>query len=178
VELEVSQAISCFLSILTDEIQHAVRMFRPQTSDDAYCLAKLQEATLQSMARRTRPLLDRNMTYTRSLGSSQKGPTQNTQSSHSQITGSSTSYSRGVPASSIGSFSSRSRTIRRSLSPKDIEEKRAKNLCFLFDEAYFLGHKCKAQEYSLEVVEEVQEDGAVVEGEEAELTEEEVDGEQ
>jgi len=83
VELAVPQAISCFLSGLTDEIQHAVRMFRPQTLHDAYCLAKLQEATLQSMARRTRPLLDRNMTYTRSLGSSQRRLTQNAQSSNS-----------------------------------------------------------------------------------------------
>jgi len=42
----------------------------------------------------------------------------------------------------------------------EIEEKRAKNLCFLCDEAYFPGHKCKVQVYSLEVVIEAKEDGA------------------
>lgn len=55
----MNHAISCFLSGLNDETQHAVRMFKPQTLHDAYCLAKLQEATLASMAKRTKPILDR-----------------------------------------------------------------------------------------------------------------------
>jgi len=55
VDLTPSQAISCFLSGLTEEIQNAVRMFRPQTLHEACCLAKLQEATLQSMARKIKP---------------------------------------------------------------------------------------------------------------------------
>jgi len=50
-DLPASHAISCFLSGLTLEIQHTVRTFKPKTLHDAYCLAKLQEATLASIAR-------------------------------------------------------------------------------------------------------------------------------
>ena len=41
VELSVKHAVSRFLSGLHDEIQNAVRMFKPDTLHDAYCLAKL-----------------------------------------------------------------------------------------------------------------------------------------
>lgn len=58
VDLTEKQAISCFLSGLTDEVQNSVRMFKPQSLHDAYCLAKLQEATLVSMARK-KPILDK-----------------------------------------------------------------------------------------------------------------------
>ena len=47
VELHVNHAISSFPSGLNDEIQHSVRMFKPQTMHDDYCLAKPQEATLE-----------------------------------------------------------------------------------------------------------------------------------
>jgi len=70
--------------------------------------------------------------------------------------------------------SSKPRIISRSLSPKGIEEKRAKNLCFLCDEAYLPGHKCKSQIYSLEVIKEVKDE----EAEETEGVEEEVGVEQ
>jgi len=53
-----NHAICCFLSGLTDEIQNAVKMFEPSTLHEAYCLAKLQEATLSSIARRTKTILD------------------------------------------------------------------------------------------------------------------------
>ena len=68
VDLVVPQAISCFLRELSEEIQNAMRMFKTQTLHDAYCLAKLQEATLHSISRRTRPLLDKNLSYTRGIG--------------------------------------------------------------------------------------------------------------
>lgn len=40
---------------------------------------------------------------------------------------------------------------------KEIDEKRAKDLCFFCDEKYFPGHKCKGPIYGPEIVEE--EDG-------------------
>jgi len=46
VELPINHAVSCFLSGFCDEIQNAVRMFKPQTIHDAYYLAKLQELPL------------------------------------------------------------------------------------------------------------------------------------
>ena len=48
-DLNIGHAISCFLSGLNSEIQNTVRMFKPKTLDDAYCLGKLQEATLVSI---------------------------------------------------------------------------------------------------------------------------------
>ncbi|XP_071738959.1 uncharacterized protein [Rutidosis leptorrhynchoides] len=41
---------------------------------------------------------------------------------------------------------------RRQLTQKEIEEKRAKHLCFYCDEKYVPGHKCSGQLYSLEVL--------------------------
>jgi len=72
----------------------------------------------------------------------------------------------------VGFVTSKPRTISRTLSPRDIEEKRAKNLCFLCDGAYFPLHKCKAQVYRLEVVEEIKDDGE----EELREAEEELEG--
>ena len=54
-DLPVSHAI---LSGLTSEIEHTVRMFKPKTLHDAYCLAKLQEAILASIARKE-PILEK-----------------------------------------------------------------------------------------------------------------------
>jgi len=56
-ELPMSYGINCFISGLKGEIQTVVRMFNPQTLHHAYCLAKLQEATLASIARKTTPSL-------------------------------------------------------------------------------------------------------------------------
>ena len=65
VDLFIAQAVSCFLSGLCEEIQCAVRMFRPASLHEAYCLAKLQEATFASIARRTKPILGKLPTLTK-----------------------------------------------------------------------------------------------------------------
>jgi len=52
VDLFVVQAVSYFLSGLNEEVQCVVRMFKPASLHGAYCLAKLQEATLASIAKR------------------------------------------------------------------------------------------------------------------------------
>ena len=69
VESPIGHPVSCFLSGLCDEIQNAVRMFKPQTIHDAYCLAKLQEATLASISRRTKPILEKPPPFSRSIAS-------------------------------------------------------------------------------------------------------------
>jgi len=76
VDLAPTQAISCFLSGLNEDIQNAVRMFRPSTLHEAYCLAKLQEATLQSMARRSKPWGDRSVSHPRSFETGPRRPQQ------------------------------------------------------------------------------------------------------
>jgi len=155
VELSVTQAVSCFLSGLTEEIQCAVRMFKPSNLHEAYCLAKLQEATLASIARRTKPILDKPPTqrsfnsYRGSIGSSIQ-PT--SQRYSSRLFGSGTSLNPRSTASSAGSVTSKPRRI---LTPKEIDDKRAQSLCFFCDEKYYPGHKCAGQVYRLEVVEEM-----------------------
>jgi len=50
----------------------------------------------------------------------------------------------------VGSVSSKARRV---LTPKEIDEKRANNMCFFCDEKYFPGYKCSSQVYRFEVVE-------------------------
>jgi len=69
IDLLVNHAVSYFLSALIGEIHTAVRMFRPQTLHEAYCLAKLQEATFASTTRRAKPILERPPSLMRSFGS-------------------------------------------------------------------------------------------------------------
>lgn len=49
---------------------------------------------------------------------------------------------------------------RRRLSPEEMNEKRAKGLCFFYDEKYTIGHKCKniKQLYLLELEEQGEKD--------------------
>ena len=73
VELPANHTISCFLSGLCKEIQNIVRMFKPQTIHDAYCLAKLQEATLNSITRRTKPIFERPPSMVKSITDNYRG---------------------------------------------------------------------------------------------------------
>ena len=151
VDLPMSHAVSFFLSGLNEEIQHAVRMFKPDALHDSYCLVKLQEATLASIAKRTKPILDKTLAYTRGTGG-RYGSTSQTWKPTSQRLGFSTKGNTSV--SSIASSTSKPRTAGRTMSSKEIEERRANNLCFFCDEKYFSGHKCSAQVYRLEILEE------------------------
>lgn len=153
VDLPVNHAVGCFLSGLNDEIQTAVRMFKPQTLHDAYCLAKLQEATLTSIGRRTKPILDTPPSFVKNVGSHTR-----TSQSYSSVPARSNAFAysstKNSPYQNFTSFTSKPRSRGRPLSPREIEEKRAKNLCFFCDEKYHLEHKCTAQVYRLEIMEE------------------------
>jgi len=59
--------------------------------------------------------------------------------------------SPGSTRSSTGSANSKPRKV---LTSKEINEKRANNLCFFCDAKYYPGHKCTGQVYRLEMVEE------------------------
>lgn len=74
VELPTNHAISCFLCGLCEEKQNKVRMFKRQTIHDAYCLPKLQEVTLASISRKTKPILEKPVTVTRSMNSNFRTP--------------------------------------------------------------------------------------------------------
>jgi len=106
-------------------------MFKLASLHEAYCLAKLQEATHASITIRNRLILDKPPTLAKSFTSyrgSNGGSLASTFlrfSPKNSNTGSQTS-SRGT-VSSIGSVTSRPRRI---LTPTEIDEKRANNMWF------------------------------------------------
>ncbi|GJX34501.1 gypsy/ty3 retroelement polyprotein [Tanacetum coccineum] len=128
-------AISLFIGGLKDEIGLAVRMFKPNKLTDAYCLAKIQEATLAIPKHRYTPIL----------------PTpKNVATSFVPKTG------RYEAKGNILALPSTSQTVglnrpRKQLTQQEMAEKRAKQLCFYCDQRYSPGHKCSGQMYCLEV---------------------------
>ncbi|GJR98552.1 hypothetical protein Tco_0270726 [Tanacetum coccineum] len=54
VEVSEEHAISLYLGGLPTELEMAVRMFKPKTLSDAYCLTTLQEATLEAVKKKSR----------------------------------------------------------------------------------------------------------------------------
>jgi len=131
VDLSINQAVSCFLSGLCDEIQCAVRMFKPASLQDAYCLAKLQEATLAFITKRDKPILDKPPITTRSFnpyrGSSGGSAASTYQKFLPKSTMTNSQFGLRSAMSCTGSVCSK---LRKVLTSKEIEEKRANNLCF------------------------------------------------
>ena len=168
VKLPLNHAISCFLSRLNDEIQHTVRMFQPQTLHDAYFLAKLHEATLASISNRTKSILDRPPSHFRNITPAKHMNPLSRGHSAKRTSYSASQYSRGSSSNISNSIPSKPKHHGGLLIPKEIDEKRAKNLCFFCDEKYYPEHKCKAQVYRLEVLEEEEEST----GHEGDLTKE------
>ena len=54
-EVKESQALSFFLSVLVDELQMPVRIFKPKTLVDAYSLAHLQEIATTALQNKPKP---------------------------------------------------------------------------------------------------------------------------
>ncbi|GKA45224.1 UDP-glycosyltransferase 83A1 [Tanacetum coccineum] len=140
VELPETQAISFFLGGLDKEIEMSVRMFRPQTLTDAYCLSKLQEANNNVSKKFTKSLLPTpryNQPYTSTL------------------------VKNRVPhVSSLNqSFNKNKRVYnnapqRKQLTQKELDDEGAKNQCFYYDQRYVPRHKCSGRLFSLEMVED------------------------
>ena len=132
-------------------------MFKPVSLHEGYCLAKLHEATLASITKRSKPIFDRlpvsarNSSYRETVGGTGVATYQKP-FLRSNMTGN-TSGPRSL-GSSIGFVTSKPRKV---LTSKEINEKRANSMCFFYDEKYYPSHKCKGQVYRLEVIEEEEE---------------------
>ncbi|GKG12759.1 hypothetical protein Tco_0346996 [Tanacetum coccineum] len=119
----------------------SVRMFKPETLSDAYCLTRLQEATLEAVKKKNKAFV--------SQPTSRFGV--------SSVNGSNSKQSL-LPTPDITNTwkpkpnTPSSRNFRKQLAQKEYEEKRSKNLCFYCDQKYVLGHKCSGQLYLLEVL--------------------------
>ncbi|KAG8362966.1 hypothetical protein BUALT_BualtUnG0018600 [Buddleja alternifolia] len=160
VELSETYAISCFLAGLKNEIAIQVRMFKPKSLQEAISLSKLQEQSIQLNNRKTYP----NPSY-KSPSPFQKQPpllpTPHYKIPHSQnFSPSSPSFSQPQYQKSQFPQNPGNNTIRNSnrpngrrLSHQEMEDKRAKGLCFFCDDKYTFGHVCskKRQLFLLEV---------------------------
>nr|GEV96056.1 reverse transcriptase [Tanacetum cinerariifolium] len=125
-----------------------VRMFKPKTLVEVYYLTNLQKALLNSIKRKNRllysggastskfiPQLDVNQNTKPLLALPQNKPT---------------------PAYKLNN--------RKQLTQKKYKNKRAKNLCFYYDQKYAPGHKCHGQLYSLVVLGEEEEEEENLDG--------------
>ncbi|XP_071716761.1 uncharacterized protein [Rutidosis leptorrhynchoides] len=158
VKISNKHAISLFLAGLQKEIELQVRIFKPRTLEDAFCLAKLQDDTLAVAKRRYTPLLSTPRTASASYN-----VTKSPASYINKNVASPAAHTQLVSPSS--GYNTTQRFNSRRLTQKELDEKRSKGLCFVCDQKYMPGHKCSGQVYSLEVICE-DESGDTQEGDE------------
>ncbi|GJZ45547.1 retrotransposon-related protein [Tanacetum coccineum] len=140
-DLTESYAVSLFIGGLKSEISMPVRMFKPSTLKDAFCLEKMQEATLALTKTKTISQYVGARTNSHVYANRYVAPTANVNKPVLALPSSSAETVGKVVKSGF----------RKQLSQKELEEKRAKGLCFYCDQKYDPGHKCPGQLYSLEV---------------------------
>nr|GEU35756.1 hypothetical protein [Tanacetum cinerariifolium] len=141
VKLSEAYAVSLFIGGLKDEISMHVRMFKPNTLSDVYCLAKMQEATLQVINTRQTLLLTTPKTPYATASYANKTVSYLLKS---------TTTTLALPAPNTISKPVYVQP-RKQLTQKEIADKRAKNLCFYCDEKFVPGHKCSGQLFLLEI---------------------------
>ncbi|GKD94637.1 hypothetical protein Tco_1374474 [Tanacetum coccineum] len=56
VDVSEDHALNLYLGGLPTELEMSVQMFKPKTLSDAYCLTNLQEATLEAIKKKNKPL--------------------------------------------------------------------------------------------------------------------------
>ena len=143
VDISEEHALSLFLGGLPTELAMSVRMFKPKTLADTYCLTNLQEATLNAVKKKSRStFVPSNNRYGQSSNSSFHNsllPTPNTNVSDKPNT----------PQAGNN----------RRLSKKEYAEKRANNLCLFCDQKYFHVHKCSGQLYFVVLVPDLENEG-------------------
>ena len=131
-QLGEEQALSCFLAGLKHEMEMMVRMFNPKTLQEAYSLAKLQEAARQGP-------------FCGSSGGSKgfynKNPGGIMMNSFAKNNTPVISNVAVDHRKNVRPMGAEKRSLN--LTPKQMEEKRSKNLCFWCDERFTPGHRCK-----------------------------------
>ncbi|GJX25621.1 retrotransposon-related protein [Tanacetum coccineum] len=141
VELSEAYAVSLFIGGLKDDISMSVRMFKPNTLTDVYCLAKMQEATLQVVKTKHTALLTTPRTpFVQSASYANRNVSYPPKST-------TTTLALPAPTTAKPVYVQ----PRKQLTQKEIADKRAKNLCFYCDEKFVPGHKCSGQLFSLEI---------------------------
>ncbi|XP_075090372.1 uncharacterized protein LOC142171540 [Nicotiana tabacum] len=120
--LTVEQAISCFLGGLKKELVHPIMMHEPKTLAKTYRLARLAEATLAANAR----VHKHSTAYAAARRNSYESPVVRN-----------TSYQAVVPAPRLTLSAATNAVVprnRRTISPVEMQAKRAQGLCYFCDE--------------------------------------------
>ncbi|GJR68470.1 reverse transcriptase [Tanacetum coccineum] len=114
VELTESQAISCFLAGLQQDIGLLVKMFRPKTLYDAYQLVRMQETVRSVNTKRYTPILP-TPKHSVNIVTSNRNATYNARPPTTQLALPSTHFNKSI---------SPAQTPQRRLSTKEYEEKK------------------------------------------------------
>ncbi|GKD85199.1 gypsy/ty3 retroelement polyprotein [Tanacetum coccineum] len=139
VDVSEEHVVSFYLGGLPDEIEMGVRMFKPTTLAYAYQLTNYQEATLEAMRKKNKAAM-----------SSQQG----------RVGGNGNGYGSNVKTpllplpSPTANWKTKPNTlatvpVRKQMTQKEYQEKRAQNLCFYCDQKYTPCHKCSGQLFSI-----------------------------
>ncbi|KAJ7960281.1 Ty3/gypsy retrotransposon protein [Quillaja saponaria] len=126
-------AISCFLSGLHKEIETAVRCFAPQTLPQTMYLARLQEATFQELTKRHNP--KPQCSYP-----NHKPPPLPT---HKLLTHTTMPPAAQKTRPDYSANRSNPYKPTRTMTQKEMDERRMKGMCYWCEEKYVPGHKCK-----------------------------------
>ncbi|PKI67810.1 hypothetical protein CRG98_011783, partial [Punica granatum] len=160
--------LSHFLGGLKTEIQLSIRMFHPTTLNQTYSLAKLQESTYTALHK---PVSSTPKLHN-ILSSNNYTPHQNVQpntpKSHPTIThkNTQTTHHKGmgngllplptqIPQRNTTPLHTRP---HKTLTQKEMDERRANNLCFWCEERFVPGHRCSRRRAFLIEVEAVEEE--------------------
>ncbi|GJX25127.1 retrotransposable element Tf2 [Tanacetum coccineum] len=138
INLEKDQCISFFLAGLSSEIELVVRMFKPSTLAKVYRLHKLDEAKVNAIKQRPKQPILPTPRYQNQFPNTGPKP---------MALSAPNANWRTKPVNS-SSFA----PLRKQLTQKELEEKRAKNQCFYCDQRYTPGYKCSGQVFSFEVL--------------------------
>ncbi|XP_071913952.1 uncharacterized protein [Coffea arabica] len=148
VALPEQYAVSCFIRGLREEIQLSVRMFMPRDLQHAVGLAKIEEAKiLNAWKNNKHPGSSRMLTpYSPNVGPSNSFARQSNLNNTPILP---------KPGEQGGRNVGEQRRNSRFLSTAEMDEKRAKGLCYWCNERYSPGHQCKRRQlFRIECVEE------------------------
>ncbi|GJY42186.1 retrotransposon-related protein [Tanacetum coccineum] len=148
VTISQEHAISLYLGGLPTELEMSVRMFKPATLADAYSLTNLQEAILEAVKKKNKPMVTSNVSRFGNgsyYGNNNKPALLPLPAPNNPV--------RSKPNTPVTA------PMRKQLTQKEYQDKRAQNLCFYCDQKYTPGHKCSGQLFSLVVLADGEEEG-------------------
>lgn len=140
--------VSYFISGLKEEIKVGVQMFQPVNISQAIGLARLQEESTEAMYKKSQAPMKLNQMGWSSASSSTPKPYSNPViRTDSKIPNPNPQESR-APINPFPSTTSSSPTyvLFKTLTPMEMDARRAKGLCFNCDEWFIKGHRCQKKQ--------------------------------